>query len=71
MKRLKEFELWFKKKEAGYSHAAYYTDKYEEGWEAALEWALTQQSEYEGLSPDEDFDYIDVYEIRRELNGEA
>jgi len=40
MRRLKEFELWFKKKKAGYSHAAYYTDKYEDGWKAALEWAL-------------------------------
>ena len=44
MRRLKEFELWFKKKKVGYSHAAYYTDKYEDGWKAALEWALASGS---------------------------
>ncbi len=44
-RRLKEFELWFKKKKAGYSHAAYYTDRYEDGWKAALEWALTQETD--------------------------
>lgn len=37
---MKEFELWFEKKKAGYSHAAYYTDKYEDGWRAALEMVL-------------------------------
>lgn len=39
-KRLKEFELWFNKIEIGDYHAAEYTDKYEDGWKAALKWAL-------------------------------
>jgi len=34
----KEFGRWFKKKVIDYSHASYYKDKYEEGWEAALRW---------------------------------
>jgi hypothetical protein len=63
MRRLKEFELWFKKKKVGYSHAAYYTDKYEDGWRAALEWVLKDL--YTPLSP------TAAETIRGELNGKT
>lgn len=61
MKRLKEFELWFEKKKAGYSHAAYYTDRYEDGWKAALEWVLNHEI------GDYDLDKI----IKKELNAKT
>jgi len=55
-------DINFEKKKAGYSHAACYTDKYEDGWKAALSWI------YYDICP-EAWDVGDVeFDIEQELN---
>ncbi len=68
MRRLKEFELWFEKKKAGYSHAVYYTDRYEDGWKAALEWVVKTTDEHYYAFEDK-FDVIKM--IKDELNAKT
>ena len=57
-KYLKEFDL------EPIDNAIY---AFRDGWKAALKWVLSQQSEYEGRLPQDNFNYIDTLYIEEEL----